>query len=418
MTDGAVTAIDEAMAGGDAAPKAAETVAWLVCERCRFPLVRSDELIGEKFDCWQKVTWSYELTVLSRESIWCYSATNPDDDRFDIVRTLPSVAGRSIRTRGDPTSEYSWFPGYSWTVAHCHQCHWHLGWGFCPDRPPPVAAAAAEGGASRAEGSGSEGSASGRKEAEASATVASSIAADLGEAPQEEGAASAASEAVATEASRGDAPGREPRAPAPTEAEAAAGGSGAVAEVVAERGGSPDAPEPREKKAAEPGMSFFGLILTKMRERAFTAEEVEHQFSELVVRQEAKRMRVAAISAELLTSMMGRIQAAYFLHLERHAALETEGALGGVTPPIFAEVTSPASPGEGDGGAPMLESPAELGPSAITAGAEEEAAGGYSGSSAIGATGVGSAGEDTGAGGSDGAADDAAAEGALFEVVL
>eukprot|EP00971_Amphidinium_carterae_P210791 4182797-Amphidinium_carterae.1 len=37
-----------------------------------------------------RVVWPYELTVLDRDS-WCYSATNPSNARFDIVRVLPSV---------------------------------------------------------------------------------------------------------------------------------------------------------------------------------------------------------------------------------------------------------------------------------------------------------------------------------------
>merc|ERR1719438_232083 len=86
--------------GGADAKMEAPTTPWLVCERCSFPLVSEAELIEEKFETWEKVTWSYELGVLSRESIWCYSATNAHDNRFDVVRALPSVAERSIRITG------------------------------------------------------------------------------------------------------------------------------------------------------------------------------------------------------------------------------------------------------------------------------------------------------------------------------
>ncbi|XP_069693339.1 protein cereblon isoform X2 [Periplaneta americana] len=30
----------------------------------------------------------------------------------------------------DPSTEYSWFPGYAWTIAECRQCHKHMGWKF------------------------------------------------------------------------------------------------------------------------------------------------------------------------------------------------------------------------------------------------------------------------------------------------
>jgi hypothetical protein len=31
---------------------------------------------------------------------------------------------------GTPSSEFSWFPGYHWQIAHCSNCHNHLGWLF------------------------------------------------------------------------------------------------------------------------------------------------------------------------------------------------------------------------------------------------------------------------------------------------
>ncbi|PNF42523.1 hypothetical protein B7P43_G08253 [Cryptotermes secundus] len=30
----------------------------------------------------------------------------------------------------DPSTEYSWFPGYAWTIAECRYCHKHMGWKF------------------------------------------------------------------------------------------------------------------------------------------------------------------------------------------------------------------------------------------------------------------------------------------------
>ena len=32
--------------------------------------------------------------------------------------------------RSDPSTEYTWFPGYSWQVAVCRGCGEHLGWLF------------------------------------------------------------------------------------------------------------------------------------------------------------------------------------------------------------------------------------------------------------------------------------------------
>ncbi len=31
---------------------------------------------------------------------------------------------------GEPTFEFTWFPGYSWVYSICQNCHTHLGWTF------------------------------------------------------------------------------------------------------------------------------------------------------------------------------------------------------------------------------------------------------------------------------------------------
>lgn len=35
---------------------------------------------------------------------------------------------------GKPTTEFSWFPGYAWSYAHCAKCGQHLGWWFTGTR--------------------------------------------------------------------------------------------------------------------------------------------------------------------------------------------------------------------------------------------------------------------------------------------
>lgn len=31
---------------------------------------------------------------------------------------------------GEPTAEFTWFPGYAWSYAHCGKCLIHLGWKY------------------------------------------------------------------------------------------------------------------------------------------------------------------------------------------------------------------------------------------------------------------------------------------------
>eukprot|EP00804_Cyclotella_cryptica_P001137 CCRYP_019762-RA/>CCRYP_019762-RA protein AED:0.25 eAED:0.25 QI:912/1/1/1/0.5/0.33/3/2286/646 len=45
--------------------------------------------------------------------------------------TVRKVDSRGIIAVGIAETKDSWFPGYSWTIAHCCICHSHLGWKFC-----------------------------------------------------------------------------------------------------------------------------------------------------------------------------------------------------------------------------------------------------------------------------------------------
>ena len=52
---------------------------------------------------------------------------NPHGAVYDTL-TVTDVL--STRLFGTPTSEYSWFPGYKWTILRCAHCNQHLGWKF------------------------------------------------------------------------------------------------------------------------------------------------------------------------------------------------------------------------------------------------------------------------------------------------
>lgn len=44
------------------------------------------------------------------------------------VLTVSSTV--NTRTAGAPSEEFSWFPGYRWTVCVCARCSQHVGWRF------------------------------------------------------------------------------------------------------------------------------------------------------------------------------------------------------------------------------------------------------------------------------------------------
>jgi filamentous hemagglutinin family protein len=40
------------------------------------------------------------------------------------------INARGCLIVGNPTTEFTWFPGYSWRHAICSNCHTHLGWHY------------------------------------------------------------------------------------------------------------------------------------------------------------------------------------------------------------------------------------------------------------------------------------------------
>ncbi|GBG00324.1 hypothetical protein Rsub_13032 [Raphidocelis subcapitata] len=54
---------------------------------------------------------------------------NPHGHVHDLV-TFKSVTPRAVTLHGQPTAEFSWFPGYTWQIAVCAHCGEHLGWRF------------------------------------------------------------------------------------------------------------------------------------------------------------------------------------------------------------------------------------------------------------------------------------------------
>jgi hypothetical protein len=56
-----------------------------------------------------------------------HSLTNPAGITFNIgcFREAPGCS-----TAGEPTSEFTWFPGFMWSYALCSRCRAHMGWRY------------------------------------------------------------------------------------------------------------------------------------------------------------------------------------------------------------------------------------------------------------------------------------------------
>lgn len=52
---------------------------------------------------------------------------NPHGHVFEVLTVRRAWAIGAI---GEPTTEFTWFPGYAWRVAFCTGCATHLGWAF------------------------------------------------------------------------------------------------------------------------------------------------------------------------------------------------------------------------------------------------------------------------------------------------
>ena len=70
--------------------------------------------------------YAYELDIMDLECT-CYSSTNPNDVRFDVLRLSSSAR---VASHGSTSSLHTWFPPFAWRMAHCTKCMNHLGWSF------------------------------------------------------------------------------------------------------------------------------------------------------------------------------------------------------------------------------------------------------------------------------------------------
>ena len=84
------------------------TVLALCCNNCQAVVATADELLKDQVPTAEGAVWAYELDLLD-VTAYCYSATNPDDARFDVGRFNADACAR-LRWSGTPEPAHSWFP--------------------------------------------------------------------------------------------------------------------------------------------------------------------------------------------------------------------------------------------------------------------------------------------------------------------
>ncbi|XP_008558965.1 protein cereblon isoform X2 [Microplitis demolitor] len=85
-----------------------------VCKRCGAKVARQTDV--------------FQMNEEGVQSAYC----NPAGA---IHETITLHKAQSLVLDNAPAStEYSWFPGYAWTIAHCGGCRFHMGWRFTATR--------------------------------------------------------------------------------------------------------------------------------------------------------------------------------------------------------------------------------------------------------------------------------------------
>ncbi|KAK9500734.1 hypothetical protein O3M35_001939 [Rhynocoris fuscipes] len=57
---------------------------------------------------------------------------NPEGYLHD---TMTLINATNLVLISTPSTEFSWFPGYAWSIAVCANCHKHIGWQFIAQKP-------------------------------------------------------------------------------------------------------------------------------------------------------------------------------------------------------------------------------------------------------------------------------------------
>lgn len=80
--------------------------------------------------CRRRITSSSEQIVVNGQHV--HICANPYGLLFEVGCFARAVG---CRDTGAPTTEFTWFPGYAWSIALCAGCANHLGWHYLGQPP-------------------------------------------------------------------------------------------------------------------------------------------------------------------------------------------------------------------------------------------------------------------------------------------
>ncbi|XP_072096470.1 uncharacterized protein [Mobula birostris] len=98
----------------------------LLCRSCGYEVAASRDL---KFVASPLALALKNGTLIGEHRVPVQLFQNPQGYRFQVLTFKRAV----VHKHWPADEQFSWFPGYSWTLATCPRCHSHLGWSFQPD---------------------------------------------------------------------------------------------------------------------------------------------------------------------------------------------------------------------------------------------------------------------------------------------
>ncbi|XP_065073286.1 protein cereblon-like [Ochlerotatus camptorhynchus] len=78
--------------------------------------------------CDRKIANYVDMFAMSKQGVsssYCNSSGFVHET-LTVYRVIP----KTIRTTSKPSTDFSWFPGYSWQISVCNACNNHIGWKF------------------------------------------------------------------------------------------------------------------------------------------------------------------------------------------------------------------------------------------------------------------------------------------------
>lgn len=118
-----------AAGGGQRGEAGASTDTLILCRACGHELAVGTDL---HFVPSRLALSSRNDTLLGGRRVHVQLFENPHGHQFEVI----TFRRADVAPHWPADKHFSWFPGFSWTVATCPRCNTHLGWAFQPSDWP------------------------------------------------------------------------------------------------------------------------------------------------------------------------------------------------------------------------------------------------------------------------------------------